>query len=314
MKKNAWLVKREGSTTYKTPALILDEPSQIKAIDSPLRSKIMAVLGKKAMYPAEIARELRIPEQKAYYHLKQLSIMGMIEVVETRNVRGTIAKRFKAASSSFAVSFADKWEKEEVAEEDEREEKLAEFLDPFVKNGRINATIVVGSPDPHGPYRASARDGHYGVEVGIFLGRRASLTHEPAVALDVNISIQNSDKNMIVVGGPVTNMIMKAINDHMLVRFSDKPPWGIISKRTGKEYVSENTGIIARITAPGRESKKMLVIAGIRGTGTEAAVVALTRHYHGLIQTFSGQEEWYRVVQGFDTDGDGRIDSIDFAE
>ena len=77
-----------------TQAIILDNPSSISLIDHPIRIKILELLNKTPMYPAELAKELNLHEQKVYYHIKQLLNADVLQIVEKQEIRGTIAKKF----------------------------------------------------------------------------------------------------------------------------------------------------------------------------------------------------------------------------
>ena len=127
--------------------------------------------------------------------------------------------------------------------------------------------------------------------------------------MDVDLK---QSKNLILVGGPVTNLIVAKVNDFLPVKFSDKKPWGIISKL--KTYTEESTGMICRIPNPYNPEHFIMVIAGIRFIGTKSAVMAITRYTKQVIFRYTGQKEFYSIVQGFDLDGDGKIDSVEVME
>lgn len=306
-----YLAKKEKGSFKITKARFLEEPSQIKIIDHPTRIKIIKMLDKTAMFPGEMAKKLGLHEQKLYYHLKQLDNAGVVEVVETKNIRGTTAKKFKASELSFAFTLTDNWEDLNIAVPNVNA-SLERFINPFINNGKFSAKIVVGSPDPHGPFKASARDGHYAVDLALFFGKYSKSPEKSIVALDVDTGLEKG--NLIVVGGPVTNMTAKELNKSLPVKFSESPPWGLISDKTHKEYTQENSGIIARIPHPNSPEHHILYLAGIRGVGTKSAVLAFITRHEELLKTFSKQKVWSAVVQGFDLDGDGKIDSVDILE
>ena len=47
------------------------------------------------------------------------------------------------------------------------------MLEEFYENNSFCGLIVVGAPDPHGPYKSSARDGHYAIHLSFYLGTLA---------------------------------------------------------------------------------------------------------------------------------------------
>ncbi len=306
----SYLVKEKDGKLVYTSVIILDNPSSISLIDHPIRIKILEILNKEPMYPAELAKLLNLHEQKVYYHIKQLVNANVLQIVEKKDIRGTTAKKFSPKNMSFAVSLAKDWKKLNSLIE-KKDDNISKFLEGFVENNTLNASFVVGSPDPHGPHKARARDGHYAIDLALFFGNHAEIPKDFSAKLDVDIDMKTSG-NLIIVGGPVTNLLCAKLNDFMPAKFSDKKPWGIITKKD--TYTDDAIGLIARIPNPYNPEYKILVIAGIRFVGTKAAVMALTRHTKQVLSRFSGQKEFYAVVHGFDMDADGKIDSIELLE
>lgn len=306
----SYLVKeKEGRLVY-SDAIIVETPDSIKLIDHPIRLKILELLGEKPMYPAELAKELKMHEQKIYYHIKQMANSGLLDIVEKEEIRGTVAKKLSPKVLNFAFTMSKKWsDLSNITEEKDRE--ALRFLNPFIKESVLDSTIVVGSPDPHGPHKARARDGHYAIDLSLYLGTLCRPGAQFSAALDVDIDLKQS-KNLILVGGPVTNLLVAKINDFLPAKFSDKKPWGIISKI--KTYTEESTGMICRIKNPYNPEYFILVLAGIRFLGTKAAVMAFSRSNSQVIYRFTGQKEFYSIVQGYDLDGDGKIDNIEVVE
>lgn len=314
MKEKGYLLKKEGNVFYYSPAIFLQNFENLKLIDHPIRVKILRMLSKEELYPAEIARRLKVHEQKIYYHMKQLINADILEIKEKIEIRGTVAKKYAAKGLNFAVSLDDNWKQISDLVGTGMDKELEAFLSPFVAGNQLNATIVVGSPDPHGPFKARARDSHYAIDVGMFLGNHATLSKNFGVKLDVDVKIKNENDNLVVVGGPVTNLIVPQVNEELPVKFSEKKPWGLISEKTGKRYTEDSIGVIAKIVNPHFSDKSILVLAGVGYNGTKSSVIALTRHYKELLSTYTGQKRWASVVQGFDLDSDGRIDSVEILE
>jgi DNA-binding transcriptional ArsR family regulator len=306
----AYIVKeKEGKLIYSN-ALILENAESLNLINHEIRIRILELLNKKPMYPAELAKELKMHEQKVYYHIKQLTNSGILEIAEKKEIRGTTAKKFRPKQMNFAVTLSKEWtEIDELLKE--KDYRIMRFFEPFIQNNKLNAAIVVGSPDPHGPFKARARDGHYAIDLAIFLGSLCSVGDEFSVKLDVDVDLKTS-KNLIVVGGPVTNLVCQKINDFLPSKFSDKKPWGIVTESGA--YTEETAGFIARVPNPYNQDYKVLVIAGIRYLGTKAAVMALTKFSKLILDKFKNEKEFYCVVQGFDMDGDGKIDNVEVLE
>jgi hypothetical protein len=151
-----------------------------------------------------------------------------------------------------------------------------------------------------------------GFDLGVFLGSYCSLSETFSVSLDVDIDLRRTQSNLIVVGGPVTNLIMAEVNRSMAISFKEEKQWAI--KGTKKSYHEDSNGLIARFPNPYNSKYYVLVVAGIRFSGTKAAVIGLTRMTKLVLSRFTAQKEFYAIIQGFDLDGDGKIDSVELLE
>lgn len=307
-----YLLKDEHKQLQFSKAQILDVKHS-NVLHDPLRVQIMQLLDKKAMYAAEIAAQLKLHEQKVYYHINKLVAAEIIEVVERTEIRGTVSKKYKPTSMHFGFSLKKDWKDASELFAEKKESVLDRFFSPFISEGVFDGFVVVGSPDPHGPNKRRTRDGHYAIDLSLFLGKLCSVGESFSVLLDVDVKgLQKEGENLIVVGGPVTNLISAAVQEHLPVKFMKEEHWGIVTKKG--RYGEESMGLIARIPNPFAEGKWILFLAGVSSIGTKAAVLALTRHYNELFVRFSSQKKWYAVVNGFDLDGDGRIDSVEVLE
>ncbi len=145
------------------------------------RMEILGMLSTEAMYPAQIARAMNMQVQAVYYHIKLLEKAGLVGFVEYEEKRGAIAKKFASTADSFAVVLnPEAWAKY-------REEKvrIPKLLAPFVKNGNFNGRMVLGSPDPHGKYRARGNELCM-VEFSMLLGHYAGFSF-PLYVLDTEL-------------------------------------------------------------------------------------------------------------------------------
>ncbi|MBI5389778.1 helix-turn-helix domain-containing protein [Candidatus Woesearchaeota archaeon] len=311
--ESSFIVKAKDNGYVYAPVQMV-EPTSLKVFGNTLRRSILELLAKKPMYPAELAAKLKVHEQNIYYHLRQMQQAGLLDIAEKKEIRGTIAKKYKPTALSFAVSLGGTW-KEYTALSAEANRHLLQFLSPVVQDALLQCLFVVGSPDPHGPFKAYARDGHYAIELALFLGHYYSQPPSFGVKLDVDLKREKQEKeNLILVGGPVTNTIVSEVNAFLPVSFGDKEPWTLLSKKTGRKYTDDSIGIVAKIPNPWDAQKCVLVLAGIRGEGTRAAILALTRFNNKLLQRYTEQKEWACVVQGYDIDGDGVVDSVEVVE
>jgi len=307
---NTYILRdKDGELSYSKTAIV-DSAESLKIIDHPIRQQILKILAKEPMYPAELAKFMKMHEQKVYYHIKQMTNSGLLEVVKREEIRGTVAKKFAPKFLNFTFCLSKDWTNIDNLLQ-KKETEIQNFLLPFITDGKINANIVVGSPDPHGAHKARARDGHYAIDLALFLGRFGKLESDFSTKLDVDINLKES-KNLILVGGPVTNLIVGKINDFLPAKFSDKKPWGIITNKG--VYSEESVGMICKIPNPYNPEYKILVIAGIRFIGTKASVLGFSRFTKQVIHRYTKQKEFYAIVQGFDLTGDGKIDSVEVLE
>lgn len=264
---------------------------------SGLRLRILRQLAKGASYPKEIARSLGIEEQKIYYHMRKLERQGLIRLAAREDRGGAAAKIYELSAPSFFARLSE-WQSMQ------RVPASSSFLSPFVRNGAMNALIVTGSPDPHGPERARSRDITYAVDLALFLGTFLLNCSRPYVAVDTEM--RSLRGNLIVVGGPVTNSVAKRINDKMPLRFDAKK--NIFSTHTKKLYKNEDAGLIVKTPNPFDAQSQILWIAGKRYSGTKATVLAFLKYFGAL-----GKKNTH-VVQGFDMDGDGEVDDVRIIE
>lgn len=271
-------------------------PSKEVVLFEGLRFRILTALAKKPSYPKELARKMGIDEQMVYYHIHVLEKKGIIKVIGKEVTGGTVAKIYALTNSSFFVKFKE-------LEESKRVPKAqSEFLQPFIKDGKFDAKIVVGSPDPHGPERARSRDISYAIDLAMFLGTFLTDFDTSCIALDTEIHTHDMKGNLILIGGPVTNKVTYMINEKMPVRFDEKR--NIVSGK--KIYRNDECGIIVKITNPFDKDKKILVIAGKRYMGTRAAVLTFLKKFNEIKNT--------NVVEGLDNDRDGIVDDIKIVE
>jgi hypothetical protein len=121
------------------------------------------------------------------------------------------------------------------------------------------------------------------------------------------------------VGGPGTNLITQEFNEFLPIRFNMMPSehgfllGGLVSEKTEKVYTADNVGLIARIENPWNRNKRVIVLAGNKAVGTKACVLAITKFWKKTLKNF-GDEKFAVVIQGFDLDGDGKVDSIEVLE
>jgi DNA-binding transcriptional ArsR family regulator len=284
--------------------------------------KILLMLSEEEMYPLEIAKTLGIHEQKVYYHIRKLAKAGAIAVTKEEEKKGAIAKYYKPVSLAFGIELPKGYRKIERLSLPSIDDQIQKFFKEFLsEDNKFKGKIVVGSPDPHGPFKTSARDGHYASYLTFFLGQFAQMPEEFVVKLDVDVKAEKDEKNnLILVGGPGTNLLTEELNEHLPIRFNMKPSeqgflfGGLYSTKTRRVYTTDTAGLVAKIANPWDRTKKVIVLAGNKAVGTKACVLALTNFWQKSLKEYDGEDTFARVIEGFDLDGDGKVDSIEVLE
>ncbi len=293
------IVKEENGRTFILPTKEIESPY------SPLSTRIISFLARKSSYPKEIAKALKEDEQKIYYHVRKLEKSGIIRISRKQDIGGAVAKFYSLTKPSFFMKFSE-------FEEGRKVPSGNAFLEPFITDGKVNCRIVVGSPDPHGPEKARARDAYYAIDLALFLG---SFVHQASAAASLDVDMKGDDlkNNLILIGGIVTNRISKLINEKLPVRFdASKNIYSSLSRRT---YKSDDAGIIVKIPNPFDKSKCVLLLAGKRHSGTRAAILALLKRLDKIQEGNRCRKEISaKVVEGLDTDYDGIVDDVKILE
>jgi DNA-binding transcriptional ArsR family regulator len=308
------LIGKRGNKTYSKTIEILDSPSNFISITSEMAWKILKTLNEKPMYPNELAKKLKIHEQKIYYHIRRMEKAGLISVVKEEYRRGAVCKYFAPVSQAFGFELPGGEEEIKLASS-KINPSLKEFFHEFIKTGTFDGSIIVGSPTPHGPFLTAARDGHYAVQLAMFLGNFCTLEKRFVVKLDTEAKAENSlNRNMVVVGGPITNMVCSDLNEKLKVRFLYDGAWSIFSERTNTKYTDELDALIARIKNPWDETKKIILLSGLKFEGTKTSILAITDRYEKILEDFDKNKDFYCVIRGLDKDGDGKVDDIKILE
>jgi hypothetical protein len=89
---------------------------------------------------------------------------------------------------------------------------------------------------------------------------------------------------------------------------------GLLSKKTSRVYTADAAGLVAKIVNPWDTTKRIVILAGNKAVGTKACVLALTNFWKKTLQEYCDPDTFATVIQGFDLDGDGKVDSIEVME
>ena len=187
-----FIVKKEKNEIYSLPSKEIKFNS-LKNIGSELSQKILKSISEKAKYPADIAKELKVHEQKVYYHIRNLKKAGIVEVVKSETKQGAVANYYALSEPAFVVKFKEFQKTQKISQITNE----SAFLEPFIENGQLNAIIIVGSPDPHGPDKARSRDGYYGIDLALFLGTFLNYVPVFNVKLDTEVRENDLENNLI---------------------------------------------------------------------------------------------------------------------
>ncbi|MBS3128128.1 S-layer protein [Candidatus Woesearchaeota archaeon] len=287
-------------------------PLQAKALTSKLARSILQSLAEESSYPKAIARKLNMHEQKIYYHIRKLEKAKLIEVTKTIFIGGTQAQLYSLTQPAFVILFTDFKTTQKISSLDKTTKA---FFEPFIEEGQLKATLIVGSPDPHGPEKARSRDGYYGIDFALFLGTFLNYVPDLNVKLDTEVREEELTNNIILIGGPIVNTITGKINAKLSVYFDEQQNWSIHSEITKKTYHSDEAGIIVKTKNPFNQKKHCLVIAGKRHQGTRAVMIAFIKHFPEIIKgNKSNPKLIAKVVEGIDLNADGIVDDVEFLE
>jgi DNA-binding transcriptional ArsR family regulator len=311
MKKEKVLLDPQAREGRARRVLASEDPSAFFPAATGVGHRILHFLAKGPSYPSLISRELRVHHQTAYYHMRKLEKAGLVKRVGSRVIKGGRAELYALASDGYAVEFNVPGEKFSAPPSVGRSAVLGRFMQEFVSSGTFNGWIVVGSPEPHGPNRTQGRDAHYAIQLGFALGQFVNLPKPFPVKLDVDLKSERLEgSNLVLVGGPRTNIISAELNPHLPVRFSEESFWGSIVDERGRRYLSDLDAIVAKVRNPWDPSKVCIIVAGLTGAGTKAAVIGLTSLADELLRDYSGGA-YAVVLKGVDMDGDGKVDGAE---
>ena len=280
----------------------------LKHLGSELAQRIAKSIAEEAKYPADIAKELKVHEQKVYYHIRNLEKAGIIQIAKKETKQGALANYYTLTEPAFVVKFRELQPTQKISQF----KNDSAYLEPFVKNGKLDALIVVGSPDPHGPDKARSRDGYYGIDLALFLGTFLNYVPKFNVKLDTDVRENAMNSNLIIIGGPITNKLMSEFNDKLPIKFENG---NIRSTITNETYPQDECGIIVKIKNPLNKDKSIMVVAGKRFAGTRAAIIAFLKHFKKITGgNVHNPDVKANVVEGIDLDSDGIVDDVEFRE
>jgi len=289
---------------------ILSSPESLNSAASPIAWNILKQM-RVPQCPTDIAKKTGISEQTVYYHVRKLKKAGLIVEAKTEQRLGTVAHFYKVTSGAFGILIPHcKMEKVHFAAP-----RYNKNLEPFIVDGKQNFTIVVGSPEPHGPFRARAADSMCAIDLALFLGSFTEGIEKANYKLDVEMRDSDLKKNLILIGGPVANMITRKLNNKFPIKILLRHERCIYSTLSRKRYESDYAGFIIVTDNPWANGKKIMILAGKRFQGTRAAILFVIKKLDKIFEGNKFNRNMFaRVVMGYDMDGDGVIDTAELLE
>ncbi|HLE07409.1 MAG TPA: S-layer protein [archaeon] len=311
----AHIIEQKEGKNFSAVAKIL-EPHKLKSALSPLAWKILQTLSQSPSYPKQIGKKLKVHEQKVYYHIRNLQTAGLIEKVGEESKLGATAKFYAPTHTAFAILLKPMEPAQKIFSLSREQKK---FLEPFVLDGKINAKIIMGSPEPHGPAKTRAKDGPAAAQFALFLG--TFLHHSPpaCVKIDTELRPEEMKENLILIGGPRVNAITAKLNPRLPIKFIEMKQQAnffssIYSEFSDKHYTEEE-GMIVKAKNPFSKEKEILVIAGKGNQGTRAALLALLQKFDEVCAGNKRERGVFaKVVEGVDRDNDGVVDAVEILE
>ena len=89
------------------PALVVSDPAQFKALAHPLRQRLLFALGQHPATISQLAVALDSRKGNIAHHLGVLRDAGMVEVVETRRVRGGTEQYYRRTARRLEIATAE---------------------------------------------------------------------------------------------------------------------------------------------------------------------------------------------------------------
>lgn len=274
-------------------------PKKAQVLAHDIRWQIMELLSNdQTLYAKSISKILELSEQKVHYHLTQLRDAGLLVPVGTRPIKRGRAKLFTPIASNFLLSLT----KHDVNDNKTTFDMI--FSKNFCNNGKFVGKIVVGSAEPHGRYDAISRDGFLTGELCWYLGNHITMQRgfvPHYVSTDLNYDKVNGNKktNLILIGGHITNTLTAYYNDVLKSKFDIYFSENRIISRN-KDFSHPTHGLIALFQNPEACNFWVLILAGVRSLGTQAAIYAIISDCCDLM----GEDtEFATILQGESDDG-----------
>lgn len=312
VENNTHLIENNNGKQVAYNSILLN-PEGLSLFGSKLPLRIIKELSKNPSCAMDLSRKLEEHEQKIYYHLRRLEKAGIITLLRTERRYGMLAKIYGTVAPIISLKLYEDSHALLNNNGPLRDPRVVKFLEPFVKDGRLNGLVIVGDGYSHGRFDKGAREGAHTFDFALFLGNFLNEMRFPHYKLDTEMNNKDLKENLILIGHPQTNIIIDKVNEHLPIYFDEKDDWNIKSRLTKTTYSDPRHGMIVKIQNPFNKRKSILVLGG-RTRGTRACIIAFTKYIKNLSSAFLPGKDFVKVVKGFDSQGDRIIDDVKFVE
>ncbi len=300
-----YILKNDGENYFVNDTKLLEDIKDVKNIADEKAITILKKISKKQYKADALSKELKIDKKALNLYLSKMEKAGLVEITQQKDTQ-----LVKAVYNSFSYEINQNNVKFDPRSRNKENQYALNFFSKFINNGKFNGYICVGASDPHGEYKSVAKDSHYTAYLGMFLGQFIDLPSSLPIVLDTDVISKNMFKNnLIVIGGPVTNLVTRDINNFLPIKFIKEEGWAL--KDRNGIHIRDYEGTIEKIKNPFDKEKDIILIAGVRNIGTLSAILAATRFSNLTFKGYSNEAPWSMMVRGYDIDGDGQIDSIE---
>ena len=258
------------------PAKQIDEKG-LKALEDEQRRKILNMVSERDMTVSELVSELDMGRQTLYYNLEKLQEGGLI------TSEGSRPKYF----SSDIAAYYFRPENVEPEKNPLMLENVPDILEGFVEDRKIDARVIVGAPYPHGEHDRRHKNAYKAGEITAILGNYGR-KRQQLIYMDTEVDEKIRERPLISVAGPLVNTLTDELNSEMPAKFTEGHDRIITENST---YSGDETGFIAKAEVEGKER---IVVAGLFGLGTSAAIEALSSRAQELGENGA-------VVKGYGT-------------
>jgi DNA-binding transcriptional ArsR family regulator len=310
----ATLIESNENGKVAYDSLLVPDPTALSVFNNKLSLKIIKVLSETPSCALDVARKLKVHEQKVYYHLKNLERAGVVYTISSERRHGMIAKIYSVVSPVIAAKLFERGsEVKETSFNVIPSPVLRNFFHPFIENGKLNGKIIIGDPYPHGRYDTGGTEGSHISDLLLFLGKFLDEFTFPNYKLDTEITKEDLKDNLILIGSNRTNTVIDKINDNLPLHF-DPEKMSLISSKTNNIYRDDGVGVVLKTKNPLNPKKMVLLVGSLRSRGVRSAAICILKHIEKRFANLKMDDEVGLVVQGLDKDGDRIIDEVNILE